>query len=35
MVCLLISTIIFVFVKNVKTEKTKIAKGLEALGQED
>ncbi|MDD7063947.1 MAG: MFS transporter [Mollicutes bacterium] len=35
MVCLLIATIIFVFVKNVKTEKTKIAKGLEALGQED
>lgn len=34
-VCLSISIIIFLFVKNVKTNKTKIAKGLEGIGAED
>ncbi len=34
-ICLALSMITFVFVKNVKTNKTKIAKGLEAFDQED
>ena len=33
--CIVISAIIFLFVKNVKNSKTKFAKGLEALGQDD
>lgn len=35
LVCLTISFIIFMFIKNVKLKKTKIAKGLEAFDQED
>ena len=34
-ICLLISAVVFFFVKNVKSVKTKFAKGLEALGQDD
>ena len=34
-VCLVISLIVFSFVKNVKSKKTKIATGLEAFDQED
>ena len=34
-ICLLIAGVIFFFVKNVKSVKTKFAKGLEALGQDD
>ncbi len=34
-ICLFFSILIFAFVKNVKTEKVKIAKGLEAFDQED
>ena len=34
-ICLLISAIVFFFVKNVKNSKTTFAKGLEALGQDD
>ena len=33
--CLIISLVTFMFVANVKTRKTKIAKGLEAFDQED
>ena len=33
--CLLISTVIFVFIKNVKNEKTSFKKGLAALGDID
>ena len=33
--CLTISTIVFMFVKNIKTNKVKISKGLEAFDQED
>lgn len=33
--CLAVSLLIFFFVKNVKTRKTKIAHGLEALGEEE
>lgn len=32
---IVVSTIIFFFVENVKTKKTTIAKGLEALGDDD
>ena len=35
LICLSISFAVFVFVKNVKTSKTKIAKGLEAFDSED
>lgn len=34
-ICLFCAIVIFAFVKNVKTEKVKIAKGLEAFDQED
>lgn len=34
-ICLVISVVIFIFVPNVKTNKTKIKKGLEALDQDD
>jgi maltose/moltooligosaccharide transporter len=34
-ICLALSMVTFVFVKNVKTDKVKIAKGLEAFDQED
>lgn len=34
-ICLFISMVIFFFVKNVKVNKVKIAKGLEAFDQED
>ncbi len=34
-ICLTISLAIFLFIPNVKTKKTKIAKGLEAFDQED
>ena len=34
-ICLALSMVTFVFVKNVKTNKVKIAKGLEAFDQED
>jgi Na+/melibiose symporter-like transporter len=33
--CILVSMIIFFFVKNVTLNKTKLAKGLEGLGQDD
>ena len=33
--CVLAATIIFLFVKNVKTHKTTFKKGLEALDGED
>ena len=33
--CVLVSMIIFFFVKNVTLNKTKLAKGLEGLGQDD
>ena len=33
--CLIISLVVFMFVANVKTRKTKIAKGLEVFDQED
>ena len=33
--CILIACIIFFFVKNVKSTKTKFSKGLEALGEND
>lgn len=33
--CLAISTIVFLFIKNVKTTKTDFKKGLEALGDDD
>ena len=35
LVCVAVSLGIFLAIKNVKTTKTKIAKGLEALGEED
>ena len=34
-ICVVISTVVFFFVKNVKTEKTTFKKGLEALDGED
>ena len=34
-VCLVISLVIFFFVKSIKSEKVKNATGLEALGQDD
>lgn len=34
-VCVAISLMVFFFLPNVKTKKTSIAKGLEALGQDD
>ena len=34
-VCIAISLIVFFFLPNVKTRKTKISKGLEAIGQDD
>ena len=34
-VCIAISIAVFIFVKNVKTRKTSIKVGLEALDQED
>jgi len=34
-ICSIISLVIFIFIKNVKTKKTKIKKGLEALDQDD
>ena len=33
--CILVSVIVFFFVKNVKSKKTKFAKGLEAIGESD
>jgi len=33
--CIAVSTAVFFFVKNVKTNKTKLSKGLEALGEAD
>lgn len=35
LVCVIISTVIFLFVKNVKVNKTKISKGLEAFDTDD
>lgn len=35
LVMTVVATVIFLFVKNVKTKKTKIAKGLEAFGEDD
>lgn len=35
LICLSVSFVIFVFIKNVKTKKTRIAKGLEAFDAED
>ena len=33
--CVIISLIVFLFIKNVKTVKTTFKKGLEAIGDED
>ena len=33
--CIVVSSAVFFFVKNVKSTKTNFAKGLEALGQDD
>ena len=33
--CIVIATIIFFFVKNVKNKKTSFSKGLDALGEAD
>ena len=35
LVCMVVSTIVFIFVKNVKGNKTTFKKGLEALDQDD
>lgn len=34
-ICLTISLVIFLFMKNIHSSKTKFAKGLEAFDQED
>ena len=34
-ICLTVSTIIFIFVKNIKTNKTEIKTGLEGIGAEE
>ena len=35
LVCVIAALVIFIFVKNVKTKKSKIARGLEAFDQDD
>lgn len=35
LICVIVSTVIFIFVKNVKVNKTKISKGLEAFDTDD
>ncbi len=35
LICVTISLVIFIFIKNVKTTKTKFKKGLESLDQDD
>ena len=34
-VCIGISSLVFFFVKNVKSNKTKFTSGLEAIGEDD